>query len=67
MPSISGRSSSTGAPDHVQAALDAAKQLRSIWIQAPHAQLLQRPPAAEGGTAAEAVDQSTALLQALLV
>jgi hypothetical protein len=50
----------------VPAALDAAKQLSSIWRTGRHAKLLQRPPAAAwGGKAAEAVDQSTALLQAL--
>jgi hypothetical protein len=66
MASSSGNSSSTGASDPVQAALDAAKQLSSIWRAWPHAQLLQRPPAAAwGGTAAEGVDQSTALLKAL--
>jgi hypothetical protein len=62
----SSKSSSTGAPDPVQAALDAAKQLSSIWTTGSRAKLLQPSPAAAwGGKAAEAVDQSTALLKAL--
>jgi hypothetical protein len=64
--SSSSSSSSTGASDPVQAALDAAKQLSSIWRAGPHAQLLQRPPvAAWAGKAAEPVERSISLLQAL--
>jgi hypothetical protein len=50
----------------MQAALDAAKQLSSIWKTALLPKLLQRPPAvALVGKAAEAVDQSIALLHTL--
>jgi hypothetical protein len=66
MASSSG-SSSRGAPDPLQAALDAAKQLSSIWKTGPHAKLLRRPPpAAWEGRAAEAWDETILLLNALL-
>jgi hypothetical protein len=66
MASSSG-SSSRSAPDPLQAALDAAKQLSSIWKTGPHAKLLRRPPpAAWEGLAAEAWDETSLVLKPLL-